>query len=384
MPSQMPDAGPLAMPRNVVFVERHMAHFRVALYEGLRDSLDRDGVTMHLATGSPTSEEVAKQDTEHIDWADTLPTRYLLGGKVCWMPVHSKLGPGDLLVLEHENKLLWNFWELYKPRHYKVAFWGHGRNMQSNRPNGPSERLKRHTTLRADWYFAYTEESRRTLLDIGFPEQRITVFNNAIDTRQLGIDHRSIGAPERVALAHSLGLVGKPVGLFLGSLYAQKGLDRCLQAAMAVRQRVPEFQWLVIGDGPDRQKVEAMAQEHPWVHWVGPKRDREKALYASLADVLMIPGAVGLVALDSLVLGKPIVTMHANAHGPEMEYLDNGVDALITPDGVEAYSEALSHLLLDSQRLHAMQQACLAKAEQYTIEAMIARVHRGVLSALAC
>jgi glycosyltransferase involved in cell wall biosynthesis len=339
---------------------------------------------MHLATGTSTTEEVAKQDTENVDWAYSLPTRYLLGGKVCWMPVHARLGRGDLLVLEHENKLLWNFWELYKPRPYKVAFWGHGRNMQSIRPNGPSERLKRLTAPHADWYFAYTEESRRTLLDIGFPDQRITVFNNAIDTRQLGIDHRSVGAQERRVLAQSMGLVGKPVGLFLGSLYAQKGLDRCLQAAMAVRQSVPEFQWLVIGDGPDREKVEAMALEHPWVHWVGPKRDREKALYASLADVLMIPGAVGLVALDSLVLGKPIVTMHANAHGPEMEYLEHGEDALITPDGVEAYAQVLSHLLMDPPRLRAMQQACLAKAEQYTIEAMIARVHQGVLSALAC
>jgi glycosyltransferase involved in cell wall biosynthesis len=371
------------MSRNVVFVERHMAHFRVALYEGLRDSLDRDGVTMQLATGIPTKEEIAKQDTDDIDWAHTLPTRYLLGGKVCWMPVHAQLGPGDLLVLEHENKLVWNFWELYKPRQYKVAYWGHGRNMQSNRPNGPSERLKRLTTRHADWYFAYTEESRRTLLDIGFPDQRITVFNNAIDTRQLKIDHRSIGAHERGALAQSMGLAGKPVGLFLGSLYAQKGLDRCLQAAMAVRQRVPDFQWLVIGDGPDRHKVVAMAQEHPWVHWVGPKRDREKALYASLADVLMIPRLVGLVALDSLVLGKPIVTMHANAHSPEMEYLKHGEDALITPNSVEAYADGVSQLLLDPKQLQAMQQACLAKAEQYTIEAMIARVHQGVLSALA-
>lgn len=378
-----PDTARSAHRRNVVFVERHMAHFRVALYEGLRDSLGRDGVAMHLATGAPTAEEVAKQDTELVEWAHILPTRYLLGGKVCWMPVRAALGSGDLLVLEHENKLLWNFWELYKPRAYKVAFWGHGRNMQSLRPNGPSERLKRRTTRHADWYFAYTEASRRTLLGNGFPAQRITVFNNAIDTRQLGIDRRSIGAGERQALAASLGMAGKPVGLFLGSLYAQKGLDQGLQAAAAVRLRVPDFQWLVIGDGPDRHKVEAMAQAHDWVHWVGPKRDREKALYASLADVLMIPGAVGLVALDSLVLGKPIVTMHANAHGPEMEYLVDGLDALITPDGVDAYAGALAMLLLDRPRLLAMQQACLAKAEHYTIEAMIARVHQGVLAAMA-
>lgn len=371
------------MPRNVVFVERHMAHFRVALYEGLRDALRRDGVSMFLAVGDPTSLERSKHDSDEVDWAERLQTRYLLGGKVCWMPVHANLGPGDLLVLEHENKLVWNFWELYKPRAYKVAFWGHGRNMQSTRPNGPSERLKRYTTQRADWYFAYTEESRRTLHNIGFPDRRITVFNNAIDTRQLAIDRRSIGEGEHAALAATLGLTGKPVGLFLGSLYALKGLDLCLKAAMAVRQRVPDFQWLVVGDGPDRQKVEAMAREHAWVHWVGAKRDREKALHAGLADVLMIPGAVGLVALDSLVLGLPIVTMRANAHGPEMEYLTHGEDAIITDDGVDAYADALSQLLLDPPRLRSMQQACLARAEQYTMESMVERVRQGVLSAMA-
>jgi hypothetical protein len=30
-----------------------------------------------------------------------------------------------------------------------------------------------------------------------------------------------------------------------------------------------------------------------------------------------------------------------------------------------------------------MQQSCLAKADQYTMEAMIERVHQGVLSAMA-
>lgn len=370
------------MNRSVIFVERHMAHFRVPLYNKLREVLDRDGVTVQIFVGRPTSLEIAKQDVEEIEWAQSLPTRYWFDERVCWMPFHAKLGQGDLLVLEHENKLLWNFWELYKKRDYKVAFWGHGRNMQSKVPNGIREHIKRLTTLRADWYFAYTEISRRHLLDIGFPDQHITVFNNAIDTRQLVLDRQSLVEQERVALAESLGLVGRPVGLFLGSLYAQKGLDQCLQAAMAVRQNVPEFQWLIIGDGPDRSKIQAMALEQPWIHWVGARRDRDKVLHASLADVLMIPSGVGLVALDSLALGKPIVSMRGNGHGPEIAYLEDGVDALMTTGGAEPYSQELSRLLLDTHRLHAMQTACLAKADRYSVEAMVARVREGVLSAM--
>jgi glycosyltransferase involved in cell wall biosynthesis len=285
-------------------------------------------------------------------------------------------------VVEHENKLVWNIWELYKPREYKVAFWGHGRNRQSTNPQGFRERFKRLMTMRADWYFAYTDQSRSTLLEFGYPDEKITVFNNAIDTRQLRADQQSIRDDERRALAESLGLDGMPVGMFLGSLYAQKGLDICLQSALAVRRRVPDFHWLVVGDGPDRYKVEAMAAEHPWVHWVGAKLGRDKALFASLADVFMIPSAIGLVALDSLVLGKPIVTMHDNAHGPEIAYLQHGVNALMTSNDIEDYSDSLAKLLLDAQALKRMQQACLEMGEHYTVEAMISRVRQGVLSAL--
>ena len=85
-----------------------------------------------------------------------------------------------------------------------------------------------------------------------------------------------------------MGLAGKPVGMFLGSLYAKKGLDFALEAALAIRRRLPDFNWLVMGDGPDRSKVEAMVNEHPWVHWVGARLGREKVLYAGLCDVLMI------------------------------------------------------------------------------------------------
>jgi L-malate glycosyltransferase len=372
----------LSMKREVVFVERRMPHFRVAFYNGLRAALHSDGIRMRVLTGQPTSAEMAKRDSDNIDWSESLRSTYILGEKICWMPIRVDLGKGDLLVVEHENKLVWNIWELYKPRAYKVAFWGHGRNRQSTDPDGWRERFKRFTTLRADWYFAYTDESRRTLLDFGYPDEKVTVFNNAIDTKQLRADHKGIRDEERQTLAESLALTGKPVGMFLGSLYAQKGLDLCLQAALAVRQRVPEFQWLVVGDGPDRGQVQAMAAEHPWVHWVGARLGRDKALYASLADVFMVPSAIGLVALDSLVLGKPIVTMRDNAHGPEIAYLQHGVNALMTSNQVDDYASSLAALLLDSGRLKRMQDACSAMGEHYTVEAMISRVRHGVLSAM--
>jgi L-malate glycosyltransferase len=370
------------MSRTVVFAQRHLVHFRVPFYEKLRQALAEDDVQVRVLVGDPTAQEAAKTDAGSLTWAEHRPTRYPLNGMLCWMPVNADPGQGGLLVLAQENRLVLNHWELLRPRKHRVAFWGHGRNMQSTVPDGLRERFKYWTTQRADWYFAYTDVSYRTLRAIGYPADRITVVNNAIDTQQMIADRESIGADELGALRESMGLNGHRVGMFLGSLYAQKGLNFGFEAALAIRRRVPDFHWLVMGNGPDGGKVEAMSQEHPWVHWVGARMGREKALYAGLCDVLMIPSAIGLVALDSFALGKPIVATHQNNHGPEIAYLENGVDCVMTERTVDAYADAVVKLLTQPERLCDMQRRCLLKASAYSIEAMVDNMRRGVLAAL--
>jgi glycosyltransferase involved in cell wall biosynthesis len=370
------------MAPTVVFVQRYLAHFRVPLFEGLREALASDGVRMRLLVGVGSPEEQAKGDGAEITWAEPIPTKYFAGHRLVWMPIRAALGPGDLLVIEQANKFVWNLWELLKPRVYRLALWGHGRNLQAENPNSLRERFKRFTTMRADWWFAYTETSRQILLDSGCDGYRITVCNNAIDTGETVRHRASLTHTEIATLAAKLGVAGKPVGLFLGSLYSAKGLDLCFAAALAIRRKLPEFEWLIIGDGPDRPKLDAIAREHSWIHCVGARIGREKVLFASLADVLMMPSAVGLAALDSLALGLPIVTMRDQRHGPEVSYLTDGVDSLQTAPDIESFAATLVALLGDRKRLSAMQDQCLRKATTYRIEDMVRRMHEGVKSAL--
>lgn len=370
------------MTRTVVFAQRHMVHFRVPFYEKLRHVLAEHGVQVRVLVGEPTAQEVAKSDGGTLTWGEHRRTRYSFAGSLCWMPINVDPGDGGLLVLAQENRLVLNHWELLRPRKYRVAFWGHGRNMQSNAPAGLRERFKHWTTRHADWYFAYTAASYQTLRDIGYPAQRITVVNNAVDTRQIIADRESIAPLEMHRLRQSLGLDGKRVGMFLGSLYAQKGLDFSLEAARIIRRSMPDFHWIVMGNGPDRAKVEAMAHDNSWVHCVGPRLGRDKALYASLCDVLMIPSAIGLVALDSFALGRPIVATHGGNHGPEIAYLEDGADCVMTHRSVQAYADAVIELLTQRERLNDMQRRCLLKASIYSIDGMVDNMRRGVLAAL--
>jgi glycosyltransferase involved in cell wall biosynthesis len=89
-----------------------------------------------------------------------------------------------------------------------------------------------------------------------------------------------------------------------------------------------------------------------------------------------------LVALDSFALGKPIVATHENNHGPEIAYLEDGVDCVMTERSVEAYAGAVVELLTQHERLGDMQRRCLLKASTYSIETMVDNMRRGVLAAL--
>ncbi|MFN3717088.1 MAG: hypothetical protein ACK4R8_10235, partial [Thiobacillus sp.] len=143
----------------VCIVQRRLTHYREPLFSVLRDKLALQGIQLALLVGQGTPAEEKKHDTGDLAWAQPIPTHYWLGGRLCWQPMGTHLDGVDLLIVTQENKLLQNHLLMLKPRRFKLAFWGHGANLQSDNPRGLKERFKRWTTNRVDWWFAYTQMS---------------------------------------------------------------------------------------------------------------------------------------------------------------------------------------------------------------------------------
>ncbi len=61
----------------------------------------------------------------------------------------------------------------------KLAFWGHGKNLQARGERRISEFVKRLVSRRVHWWFAYNNLSAEIVKKTGFPEDRITVAQNA-------------------------------------------------------------------------------------------------------------------------------------------------------------------------------------------------------------
>lgn len=368
--------------RRVVIVQRRLTHYRVPLFELLREQLAAKGIRLDLLVGRPRDSEGTRADSGRIPWATTVPTEYFLRERLCWQPIYRYLPGIDLAVVTQENALLVNHLLLLAPRRYKLAFWGHGANLQSGNQDSYEERYKRWTTRHVDWWFAYTKLSVDLVAATGFPRSRITLLNNAVDTAELRQQWESITLDESIALRKSLGFSPGPIGVWVGSLYPEKRLDFLFGTAEAIHCHNHSFQLLIIGDGVERDKVRSWTKMRPWAKWVGARFGREKAAYLSVGQVMLNPGGVGLGVFDAFVCGLPMLTTNCGLHGPEISYLENGVNGIVAPNDQLAYAAEVLRLLYDPGALKDLRAECLRSAREYTIENMASRFADGITSAM--
>ena len=368
--------------KRVVFLTAIMAHYRQPFHERVRATLAGRGVAYDLLHGAPRPGEAAKQDTVSPDWATPIRNRHFAGGRLVWQSAVRHLVGADLVVLGQENKLLINYPLQLLPRRLRpaVALFGHGRNHQARNSDSLSERWKRAWLRRCDWWFGYTEETRRHLVSNGFPDDRITVLNNVIDSGALRESLRAVGKAGLDRRRHALGVKGDKVGIFVGSLYADKRIDFLVEAAERVRRRIPDFELIVAGGGSGEAALRALAAERPWLKVTGPQIGADKAALLRLSKLFLMPGAAGLAIVDAAVAGLPVVTTAFPYHGPEIAYLKDGATGLVVRDwrSVEAYADAVALLLTDEARRCAMAAAASAASASFTIEAMAARFVEGV------
>jgi len=375
-------AGKNKRPR-VVIVQRRMTHYRVPLFDLLRTKLLQNGVDLVVVYGDPTDAEKLKNDSGFLEWGVHQPCRYFAQGLLCWQNLGEAIRGADLVIVTQENKLLYNYHLLFKKRNFKLAFWGHGANLQSPDSFGLLERWKAWTSTLVDWWFAYSGLSVRLVTQYGFSPKRISNLENAIDTKTLSANVESLNHGEVAALRKRLNLGDGPVGLYLGSLYLEKRIDFLLEAARCISEILPGFHLLIVGDGPMQSMVEKAATRYSWLRYSRSVYGCDKAAYLKLADLFLNPGMVGLSILDAFVAGAVLVTTDCGNHSPEIDYLVNGDNGLMTGNTIKAYEKAVVGLLQDHDRMEFMKEKSRQSVKFYSIENMANNFHEGILKALA-
>jgi glycosyltransferase involved in cell wall biosynthesis len=235
---------------------------------------------------------------------------------------------------------------------------------------------------RSDRVFVYTARGREAALGAGVPDDQITVLNNSIDTRSLAAARARVTDDQVRGFRSRCELGDGPLAAFIGGLDSSKRLGFLIAAGEKLATAVDGFHLVVAGDGAQRERVEAAAAEFPWLRYVGRADDDMKALIGATASVLLNPGRVGLISVDSFALATPIATTRWALHAPEFDYLVDGENALVTDDSIDAYVAGVTALLTDDARAERLRHGCEAAAERYSLEAMVERFVDGIMRTL--
>jgi len=328
-----------------------------------------------LVYGQPDPYEGSKIRMEFPDWGRRVKSLIIpLPGKftryLYWQGVPFKVRRGDVVIVEHASKLLDNYFlfVLQQLGWISLCYFGHGRNFQSHREISLARKLKQLMVRRVARWFAYTEISRQALLEQQVPEEKIVIVNNTLTvTKKL---------EEQEIPRHPLRFV------YIGGLYKEKRLDLIFETMQRLLPEYPKLELQIAGTGPDQPLVETFANEHDWCSYVGPVFGEDRDRFLLSATAIVMPGPVGLVAIDSFHYAVPILTTSCDNHGPEVAYLENNFNALILDSygDVDSFTPLVRQFLQSNKLSDRLREGCRESASRHTIEDTAAKFVEGVLS----
>lgn len=133
----------------------------------------------------------------------------------------------------------------------------------------------------------------------------------------------------------------------------RKKVEILILAAKKVIDKIPNTKFLIIGDGPERDKLEELTKElhlKQNVIFTGRISNEDLQKYYSIADIFSIHTlheGFGIVYIEAMSMGLPIVTTYA--HGNE-DIIENGKNGfMVEPNDPDKLAEKIIFLLTNDE-----------------------------------
>ncbi|BAU66922.1 glycosyl transferase group 1 [Stanieria sp. NIES-3757] len=143
-------------------------------------------------------------------------------------------------------------------------------------------------------------------------------------------DEKTLPASSQ-GIEESISWLPRPMFLFVGQVVPRKGLQSLLKACAVLKDRGYEnYTLLVVGDGFQRKELETFCWEHQLsdrVNWVGSVSYDQIGSYFKDADIFIFPtleDTWGVVSLEAMLLGKPIICSKGAGTSELVHHGENG------------------------------------------------------------
>jgi glycosyltransferase involved in cell wall biosynthesis len=222
------------------------------------------------------------------------------------------------------------------------------------------QKAERLASLKLSRVIAVSDIVRRGLVeDVGIPAGMISLIHNGIDL--------SVAPPgDLEAKRKELGLLPDDVVLVsVGRLAEIKNYSLLLEALARAAREVPALKLVMVGDGPERSRLEAAATRLELsgrVHFLGARGDVRDWL--ALGHIFVLPSlyeGVSLALLEAMAAGLPAVVTRVGGN-PEV-VMDGECGFLIESGDTEGFARALVTLAREGDLRVRMGRAARARIE---------------------
>lgn len=235
-----------------------------------------------------------------------------------------------------------------------------------------TDRFRNQATLRnciyraADAVIANAEYSRKRLLDLNIPTDRIHKLTPGVDSSMF------FPARPNPELKARYKLDGKFVLLTVARLVRRKGHDRVLEAVAKLSQEFPNIRYLIVGTGPEEGELRTLASKlevSHLVHFVGFVPDVDLPEYYRLCDLMVMPNreengdieGFGITFLEASATGKPVI---GGRSGGVQEAIKEGCSGeLVNGNDVEELVAKIRDFVMEQRKGQTMGMAGRQRAE---------------------
>ncbi len=172
-------------------------------------------------------------------------------------------------------------------------------------------------------------------------------------------------------------MADRPNLLFVGRLEPRKGLDQLLHAFTILKATRPHLRLYVVGDGPDRDRAEALlpAGLRTDVVFLGRVDQDELPRFYASCDLFVAPAlggeSFGIVLIEAMAAGRPVVA--SDIPGYASVITDGVTGRLVPPRDPEALAATIGTLLDTPATAAALAAAAAEHVERYDWAAVAER-----------
>ena len=213
--------------------------------------------------------------------------------------------------------------------------------------------------LMADMIVTVSEAMKSELIDLGFPKEKIQVCYNGVDPKKYSRGEVSDEKVREVRQNYGVG-DNDLMALFVGRLVWIKGVDKLIRAMPQVLQTIPNLKLVIVGLGDMQEYLEKLVQTLKLQDVVKFRfefiSEEERIAHYAACDVAAFPSLYepfGIVALEAMSMGKPVVVGAAGISGMKESVVPNGQDQCgfhVNPEDPADIAWGLVNAVQDPQR----------------------------------